>query len=119
MHDYNNWPWQSDGATAMQRIEVGRQRAADAGKPFGITEWANAANPADGGGGGDAPGFITAMHTWMAAHAGTGSGQLRYSRDFFNIPGYSADHELIHWDGTTVHVSTTQPLTAAKYQELY
>lgn len=115
---YNNWPWESNGATTLQRLEVGRQRAAAAGKPFGITEWANAANPNDGGGGGDAPDFISAMHSWMVAHAGTGSGQLVFET-FFNIPGYSADHELVHWNGSAVQVSTTQPQTAARYRDLY
>ncbi len=115
---YNAWPWEANGATAIQRLEAFRQQIAAAGKPFGITEWANAANPNEDGGGGDAPGFITAMHNWMVQHAGTGSGQLVFET-FFNIPGYALDYELIHWNGSSVQVSTTQPQTAAKYRDLY
>lgn len=115
---YNAWPWEANGATAMQRLEVARQRAAAVGKPFGITEWANSANPNEAGGGGDGLGFISAMHSWMQQHAGTGSGQLVFEA-FFNIPGYPLDHELIHWNGSAVSVSTTQPQTAAKYRELF
>jgi hypothetical protein len=115
---YNAWPWEANGATTMQRLEAFRQQIAAAGKPFGITEWANAANPNEQGGGGDAPGFITAMHDWMVQHAGTGAGQLVFET-FFNIPGYALDHELIHWNGSAVQVSTTQPQTAAKYRDLF
>jgi hypothetical protein len=115
---YNAWPWEANGATAIQRLEAFRQQVAAAGKPFGITEWANAANPNEAGGGGDAPGFITAMHDWMVQHAGTGAGQLVFET-FFNIPGYALDHELIHWNGSAVQVSTTQPQTAARYLDLY
>lgn len=76
------------------------------------------ANPNEAGGGGDGLGFISAMHSWMQQHAGTGSGQLVFEA-FFNIPGYPLDHELIHWNGSAVSVSTTQPQTAAKYRELF
>lgn len=115
---YNAWPWEADGTTALQKLEAFRQQIAAAGKPFGITEWANAANPNEAGGGGDAPGFITAMHNWMVQHAGTGAGQLVFET-FFNIPGYGLDHELIHWNGSSVQISTTQPLTATKYRDLF
>ena len=115
---YNAWPWEANGATAIQKLEAFRQQIAVAGKPFGITEWANSANPNTEGGGGDAPGFITAMRSWMVQHAGTGAGQLVFET-FFNIPGYALDHELIHWTGSAVQVSTTQPQTAAKYRDLY
>ncbi|HMR82141.1 MAG TPA: carbohydrate-binding protein [Niabella sp.] len=115
---YNAWPWEANGATAIQRLEAFRQQVAAVGKPFGITEWANSANPNTDGGGGDAPGFITAMHNWMKQHAGTGAGQLVFET-FFNIPGYVLDHELIHWNGSAVQVSTTQPQTAARYRDLF
>jgi hypothetical protein len=115
---YNAWPWDADGHSAINRLEAWRTTIAGVGKPFGITEWANGGNPNTGGGGGDAPGFITAMHTWMAQHAGTGSGQLVFET-FFNIPGYDLDYELIHWNGSAVQVTTTQPQTAAKYRDLY
>lgn len=115
---YNAWPWEANGATALQKLEAFRQRIEGAGKPFGITEWANTANSNEPGGGGDAPAFITAMHNWMVMHAGTNAGQLTFET-FFNIPGYSLDFELIHWNGSTVQVSTTQSNTASKYRELY
>ena len=115
---YNAWPWEENGATALQKLEAFRQQIANAGKPFAITEWANSANPNEAGGGGDAPGFIAAMHAWMKQHAGAGSGKLVFET-FFNIAGYPLDHEIIHWDGSAVKVSTTQPLTAAKYSKLF
>lgn len=115
---YNAWPWEANGATAIKRLEEFRQQIEAAGKPFAITEWANSANPKENGGGGDAPGFITAMHSWMTKHAGTGPGKLVFET-FFNTPGYPLDHELIHWDGASVKVSATQPQTAAKYKELF
>lgn len=115
---YNAWPWEADGANAIQKLEAFRQKIEEAGKPFGITEWANTANPNEPGGGGDAPGFIAAMHDWMVEHAGANAGQLVFET-FFNIPGYALDFELVHWNGTSVQVSTTQPQTALKYRELY
>lgn len=115
---YNAWPWEANGATAIQKLETFRQQIEKAGRPFCITEWANTANRNEPGGGGEAPGFILAMHDWMVAHAGTGAGELVFET-FFNIPGYALDFELVHWNGSTVEVSATQPQTAARYRELY
>jgi hypothetical protein len=115
---YNAWPWEADGATAIQRLETFRQQVASAGKPFGITEWANTANANEQGGGGDAPGFIEAIHAWMEKNAGTGAGQLIFET-YFNIPDYALDFELVHQNGSAVRVSTTQPQTAAMYKKLF
>lgn len=115
---YNAWPWEADGATAIKRLEAFRQQVASAGKPFAITEWANAANPNEQGGGGDAPGFIEAIHSWMTKSAGTGAGQLIFET-YFNIPDYNLDFELVHQNGSAMRVSTTQPQTAAMYRKLY
>jgi hypothetical protein len=115
---YNAWPWEVDGVTAVQKLDAFRQKMEKVGKPFGITEWANSANPNETGGGGDAPGFIVAMHDWMAKHAGTGPGQLVFET-LFNIPDYALDFELVHWNGSSIQVSTTQPQTALKYRDLY
>lgn len=112
---YNSSPWSPEGDMAMLRLESARQYAELHGKPFAITEWANVGNTLTPGGGGEAPGYITNMHAWMQAHGGTGPGQLVFEC-FFNIDGYERDHILyrLH-DG----VSTTQPQTAARYQELW
>ena len=115
---YNAWPWKEDGGPTLRLLEIGRQRALAAGKPFAITEWANSANGGTGGGGGDAPGFISAMHSWMAQHAGTGPGQLVFET-FFNIDGYALDHILLRWNGAGISVSGTQSRTAARYRELW
>lgn len=115
---YNAWPWEGNGAINVQRMEVGRQRALANGKSFVITEWANSGNPNEQGGGGDAPGFIQAFHSYFAEHAGTGPGQLEFET-FFNIDGYALDHILVRRNGTGVTVNSTQPQTAAKYQQLF
>ena len=115
---YNAWPWREDGAPTMRLLEAGRQRALAAGKPLGITEWANSANPRTAGGGGDAPGFISAMHEWMRKNAGSGPGQLVFET-FFNIDGYSLDHILLRYNGAGGAVSGSQSRTATRYRELW
>lgn len=112
---YNNWPWQANGATAMTRIEVGRAKAQSLGKAFCVTEWAAASNAADGGGGGDGPGYMTAMHDWFDLHKGTGAGQVEFET-FFNQPGYGASFHILNPNGT---VSPSQPNAAAQYQSLF
>lgn len=115
---YNAWPWQSNGAEAVRLLEVGRQRALANGKSLVITEWANSGNPNEQGGGGDAPGFIQAFHDYFVLHGGTGPGKLEFEA-FFNIDGYALDHILLRRNGNDVIVNPTQPLTAAKYRELF
>lgn len=115
---YNAWPWEGNGAINVQRMEVGRQRALANGKSLVITEWANSGNPNEQGGGGDSPGFIQAFHSYFTQHAGTGPGQLEFET-FFNIDGYALDHILVRRNGTGVTVNSTQPQTAAKYQQLF
>lgn len=115
---YNSWPWKEDGGPAMRLLEAGRQRAQAAGKPFAITEWANSANARAGGGGGEAAGFISAMHEWLRRNAGTGSGQVVFET-FFNIDGYDLDHILLRWNGNTGSASLSQSRTAARYRELW
>ncbi len=115
---YNAWPWKADGSAALRFVEVGRKRAEAVGKPFGITEWANSASSETRGGGGDAPGFVSAMHDWLKAHAGSGPGQVVFET-FFNIDGYPLDHILLRPDGGSGTVSDAQPRTAARYRELW
>ena len=115
---YNAWPWREDGGPTMRLLEAGRQRALAAGKPFAITEWANSANPRAAGGGGDAPGFISAMDAWMRKNSGTGPGELVFET-FFNIDGYALDHMLLRYDGGGGVVSGSQTRTAARYRELW
>lgn len=116
---YNEWPFEANGATAMQRLEVCRARAEAAGKPFGITEWSNAGQPRaqSSGGGGEAPAFISAMHSWMSQHAGTGPGQLVFETHF-NIGGYEARFEFCTGGSTTCSVNAVQPQTAERYRSL-
>ena len=115
---YNAWPWRENGGPTMRLLEAGRQRALAVGKPFAITEWANSANPWTGGGGGDAPGFISAMYEWMRENSGTGPGQLVFET-FFNIDGYALDHILLRHNGAGGVVSGSQPRTAARYRDLW
>ena len=115
---YNAWPWRADGAATLRLLENGRERAEKVGKPFAITEWANSASGSVGGGGGDAPGFISAMHSWMKKHAGTGSGELVFET-FFNIDGYALDHIMLRWNGSGGSASGNQSRTAARYRELW
>ena len=112
---YNAWPWSYNGDAAMGWIEAGRAQAQGWGKPIGITEWANSANPNMAGGGGDGPGFITAMHTFFNTHKGTGPGQVWYET-FFNIDGYALDHMMLRTNGT---VNPSQPNTANRYRDLF
>ncbi|HMR48165.1 MAG TPA: hypothetical protein PKE40_02565 [Arachnia sp.] len=112
---YNSSPWSPEGNMAMLRLESARQFAELHGKPFAITEWANVGNPATPGGGGEAPGYIASMHAWLQAHGGTGPGQVVFEC-FFNIDGYERDHILYR---RSEGMSTTQPETAATYQELW
>ena len=113
--NYNAWPWSPNGDAAMQRLETYRLHAERLGKPVGITEWANSGNPSEQGGGGEAPGFIRAVHAWLTKNRGTGAGQVEFET-FFNIPGYALDHLIVQTNGQP---STTQPLTAAAYRELW
>ncbi len=115
---YNAWPWREDGAPTMRLLEAARQRALAVGKPLAITEWANSANPRTAGGGGDAPGFISAMYDWMRKNAGTGAGQLVFET-FFNIDGYSLDHILLRDNGAGGAIRGSQSRTAARYRELW
>lgn len=115
---YNAWPWKADGSEAIRLLEVGRQRALSNGKSLVITEWANSGNPNTGGGGGDAPGFIQAMHSYFTQHAGTGPGQLEFET-FFNVDGFDLDHIMIRRNGSQIIVNPSQPQTAAKYQQLF
>lgn len=115
---YNAWPWREDGAPTMRLLEAARQRALAVRKPIAITEWANSANPWTAGGGGDAPGFISAMYDWMRKNAGTGAGQLVFET-FFNIDGYALDHILLRDNGAGGAISGSQSRTAARYRELW
>ncbi len=115
---YNAWPWSASGKSALRQIETGRKRAKAVGKPFAITEWANSANRRAAGGGGEAPGFMSAMHSWMRKHAGTGAGQLVFET-FFNIDGYDLDHIMLRFKGSRGRVSGAQDRTAARYRALW
>lgn len=115
---YNAWPWEADGSEALRLLEVCRQRALANGKSLVITEWANSASSDTPGGGGDAPDFISAFHNYFEQHGGTGEGQVEFET-FFNIDGYSLDHILLLKTGSRIDLTATQPLTAARYKQLF
>lgn len=124
MDSYNNYPWCSTAASCTAKfnltqnggpagLETLRQFAQAHGKPFAVSEWANAAVNA-GGGGGDAPEFYVAFHSWLTAHGGTGAGQVLYEV-MFNTQGFG-DHYEIFANGSS---SKYEPLSAAKYIQLW
>jgi hypothetical protein len=114
---YNQWPWVSTQAgfdsDILRYLSGGAPRgaqrwleyAASVGLPLSFAEWANNGDPADPGGGGEAPIWITAWHTWLAAN-GNGSGQpgkVWYANLFNNFTQFE------------LHPVTMQPVTAAQY----
>jgi hypothetical protein len=119
---YNEYPWCNTQACFDDKIENGGgansladlQRLAKAkGVPIELSEWGNAARNA-GGGGGDAPVFFQAAYNWLRANAGTGPGQV-LGECYFNIDGYDAQFQLY----TGGHPNAAQPLSDAKYQQLW
>ena len=123
---YNEWGHCTTDACFQDKIENGAgansladlTRLAKAkGVPVMISEWGNAGQvrPASGGGGGEAPAVMQSMHTWLKANAGTGPGQV-VGEVYFNIGGYDARFELF-LNGSTAN--GVQPVTAAKYKELW
>ncbi len=124
MDSYNNYPWCNSVASCEEKfnatqnggpagLETLRQFAEAHGKPFAVSEWANAAVDADGGGG-DAPTFLQYMHDWLTAHAGTGPGQVVYEV-LFNTPGFQ-DHYEIFENGQPSGYETQ---TASLYAQLW
>jgi hypothetical protein len=73
------------------------------GKPLGFPEWGLSDKTA-----GDNPFWIQQMHSWFAANAGSGPGQVLYEV-YFNISGYGA---------TKLYPNPESPNAAEKYRSL-
>ena len=112
---YNAWPWVNDTGAWQQKItspggiEWHRLRAAGYGVPLAISEWANngTPKPQSQGGGGESPFYVQAMHNWCIEHGGSGPGQVKYAL-LFNL-----------WPQYQLMPATVQPLTAARYREIF
>ena len=122
---YNTFPWvntqadfidkitNSAGPSSLDRL---RLLAQSKGVPVIVSEWGNASVDVDGGGGGDAPAFFSAMRGWLAQHAGQGSGQV-LAEVYFNVDtGYPQNYHLIDSGGA---VNPDQPESAATYRSLW
>ncbi|NIZ91732.1 hypothetical protein [Kineococcus rubinsiae] len=79
---YNHYPYaateeaftpaldERDGGGGPKGLEAHRETAQAAGVPLVLPEWNGSAKN------GDAPGFITGMHSFFSQHAGSGAGQV-------------------------------------------
>lgn len=122
---YNEWPFCTSKRCFAKKIKSGggvnslerlRKLAAKKGDPVMISEWGNAGRKRGKGfgGGGESPAFMSAWHSWLRKHAGTGRGKV-IGEVYFNIGGYEARFEL-HTNGRT---TTVMPKTAARYRQLF
>jgi hypothetical protein len=82
-------------------LEKWRLFAESKGLPMAIGEWSGSAKQ------GDHPGYMTEFHKWLAAHAGSGPGQVIYEI-LFN-----------QWTDFQLWPNTAQPKAAARYNELW
>lgn len=124
---YNIWPrvttaaeWDAqilayDSHGGPRGIERYRQFAEAHGKPLALPEWGNNGSVAEGWG--DAPVYTEKMYAFFKANAGSGPGQVLYEI-WFNptskLDGTGGENGK--WE---VWPFTIQPLTSAKYQEVY
>ena len=101
---YNEWPFCRTKTCFAEKIKTGggvnslerlRRLAAKKGDPVMISEWANAGRRrhSRSGGGGESVAFMSAWHSWLDKHAGTGRGRV-LGEIYFNIDGYDARFEL-------------------------
>jgi hypothetical protein len=119
---YNQYPWvntvgdfntvwnktESDGSP--NGPEKWRQWAATQGKPLAFGEWSSMAKCDPDNCGGDAPVFFQQAYNWMAANAGSGSGQFLYDV-FFNVSSYGGNR-------FGLYPNTSMPQSAAIYRSL-
>lgn len=110
---YNQYPFVNTSAAFTSKanavdsfgapvgIERHRQFAASVGLPLAISEWSSNSSMGDGNV------YINEMHNWLAAHAGTGAGQVPYDI-FFNVANYN--------NGVfQIYPTTTMPTAANAY----
>jgi hypothetical protein len=89
----------TDGFGAPVGIEQWRKFAELKGRPFAIAEWSGNAPQ------GDNPEYMSAFHTWLVAHGGSGPGQVLYEI-LFNT-----------WDDFRLYPNSHQPDAAARYKQ--
>lgn len=109
---YNHYPYaateqdftaalnERDGGGGPKGLQTHRDVARQAGVPLILPEWNGSAKN------GDAPGFITGMHDFFAAHAGPGAGQV-LAETLFEI-----DKDENNW---SLLSGTKMPQSAAAY----
>lgn len=116
----NFWPFADNAekvAARLIRTEAGvpvgiekwREFAESMGVPLALSGWGTPGADKGGGGGGESPAYMVGMYEWLKQHGGSGRGQVLYEILFNQPPDYSL------FPGT----ETKQPLTAAKYAELW
>jgi hypothetical protein len=94
-----------DDRGAPVGIEQHRRWAEGVGLPMAVSEWSTSADE------GDAPVFVEQFHAWLAAHRGTGPGQVPYEV-LFNVGGYASGRFQFF-------PTTRQPKAAAAYVRLF
>lgn len=94
-----------DSYGAPVGIEKHRLFAASVGLPLAISEWSTNADMGDG----DV--FVQQFHDWVAAHAGTGAGQVPYEIQF-NVGNYGTGQ-------FQVYPVNRQPKAAAAYVQAF
>lgn len=114
---YNQYPWvntvtnfnskinSTDSYGAPLGIEKHRQFALSQGLPFAVSEWSSNADM------GDAPVYIEQFYNWVSANKGNGAGNVKYEI-LFNSVSYGTGQ-------FSLYPTTRQPLSAAKYQQLF
>ena len=100
--DWNNSVSAVDAYKAPKGIAQHLAFAKSVGLPLAVSEWANMSIT------GDSPVFVTQMHDFFAAHAGTGPGGLMYDI-YFNVD-QNAGTFMVY--GSTAKM----PLSAAQYR---
>jgi hypothetical protein len=113
---YNGWPYVSDravweasigevdGRGAPRGLQAHLDFARSVGLPLAVPEWSGKASF------GDSPAFIEGMHSFFAANAGGGAGQLLYEIQF-NIDMHGNDYRLFG--------DTQLPASAETYRRLF
>lgn len=115
---YNTYPWVNSASAFQTKITSGagansldqlRILAGQHGKKMVVSEWGSA-SVNNGGGGGDAPEFFTAMNNWLVQHQDQVEMEI-----YFNVDeGYPERYYL--WNGG---INPSQPVSAARYVTLW
>ncbi|TNM67423.1 hypothetical protein FHN55_10205 [Streptomyces sp. NP160] len=92
--DFAGWLPARDRWGGPAGLDAFRALAAAWGLPLAVPEWSLCAD----GSGGDAPDFVTALHSWLLAHAGAGAGQVLYACQFNVSSGFGGAFTLLPSD---------------------